>query len=135
MIEEYVLPDHQNDRFYERFSEQRTRDLNNLSTTEEHDPFPCPIEPLQSSSSKSQGKRLCTHSSDSGVNSPVVLSRLPALSPATPIEISTSHPFTSQPVHRAQQLPREPLSPIQQFNRNNAKLRSKEPKHISLTAG
>ena len=32
MIEEYVPSDHQNDNFYERFMEQRNRDLNNPST-------------------------------------------------------------------------------------------------------
>ena len=35
MIEEYMPPDYQNDSFYERFMEQRTRDLSNPSTTEE----------------------------------------------------------------------------------------------------
>ena len=48
MIEEYVPPDYRNDSFYERFMEQRTGDLNNPSTTEEHDSFPFPIEPLRS---------------------------------------------------------------------------------------
>ena len=43
MIEEYVPSDHQNDNFYERFMEQRTRNLNNPSTTEENDSFPIPI--------------------------------------------------------------------------------------------
>ena len=46
MIEEYVPSDHQNDNFYERFMERRTRDFNNPNTTEEHDSFPFPIEPL-----------------------------------------------------------------------------------------
>ena len=48
MIAEYVPSDHQNDNFYERFMEQRVRDLKNPSTTEEHDSFPFPIEPLRS---------------------------------------------------------------------------------------
>ena len=49
MIEEYVPCDHQKDNFYERFVEQRYRDLNNPSTTEERDSFPLPIKPLRSS--------------------------------------------------------------------------------------
>ena len=43
MIEEYVPSIHQNDNFYEPFMEQRTRDLNNPSTTEKHASFPFPI--------------------------------------------------------------------------------------------
>ena len=46
IIEEYVPSNHQNDKFYERFMEQRTRDLNNRNITEEHDSFPFPIEPF-----------------------------------------------------------------------------------------
>ena len=46
LIEEYVPSDHQNDNFYERFMERRTRDLNNPNTTEKHESFPFPIEPL-----------------------------------------------------------------------------------------
>ena len=46
MIEDFVPSDHQNDNFYERFMEQRTRDLNNPITTEEHDPSPFPKEPF-----------------------------------------------------------------------------------------
>ena len=42
MIEEYVPSDHQNDNFYERFMEQRSRDLNEPGTTEEHVSFPFP---------------------------------------------------------------------------------------------
>ena len=56
MLEEYAPPDHQNHYFYERFMEQRTRDLNNASTTEEHDSFPFLIEPLRSFSSTNKPK-------------------------------------------------------------------------------
>ena len=48
VIEEYLPSDHQNDNFYERFMEQRTRDLNNPSISEEHDSFRLPLEPLPS---------------------------------------------------------------------------------------
>ena len=102
MIQEYMPPDLQNDNFYERFMEQRARDLNNPSITDEHDSFPFPIEPLQSNSSKVQEKRLDTHSSDSGVNSQLALFR----SPATPFETSTTHPFTSQQAQIAQLSPK-----------------------------
>ena len=60
MIGEYVPPDHRKDDFYERFMEQSTRDLKNPITTEEHDSFPFPIEPLQSiPSQKSQNDLVC----------------------------------------------------------------------------
>ena len=84
MIEEYVPSDHQNDNFYERFMEQRTRDLNNPSTTDEHASFPFPIEPLRSISSTNQPKRSSMHSNDSGITSPLASSRTPALSPTIP---------------------------------------------------
>ena len=88
MIEKYVPCDHQNDNFYERFTEERTRDLNSPSTTEEHDSCPFPIEPLPSISSNLQ-KRLSTHSNDSRITSPLASSRTPVLSPAVPMQTST----------------------------------------------
>ena len=70
MIEEYVPSDYQNDNFYESFMEQRTRDLNNPSTTEEeHDSFPFPIEPLRSISSTNKPKRSSIHSDNSRITS------------------------------------------------------------------
>ena len=137
MIEEYVTSDHQNDISYERFMEQRTRDLNNPSTTEEHDSFPFPIEPLRSISSTNKPQRSSMHSNDSGITSPLAYSRIPVLSPAIPAETSTPHPSSSQRAQTAQLSPRENLSPIQQFIRNSAtrmarssvKPRSKEPKY------
>ena len=89
MIAEYVHSDYQNDNFYERFMEQRTRDLNNLSTTEEHDSFPFPIEPLRSIPSISKPKRSSMQSNDSGITSLFASSRTPVLSPAIPTETST----------------------------------------------
>ena len=65
MIEKHVPPDHQNDNLYERFMEQRSRDLINPSTTDERDSSPFAREPLRSSLSKAQRKRLDTHSKDS----------------------------------------------------------------------
>ena len=138
MIEEYVPPDRQNDNFSERFMEQRTRDLNNPSTTEEHDSFPFPMEPLRSFPSTTKPKRSSMHSNDSGISSPLASSRTPVLSPAIPIETSTPHPCSSQQAQTAQLSPREHLSPIQQLIRNSAtpmtgksvKLRCEESKYI-----
>ena len=136
MIEEYVPSDHQNDNFYERFMEQHTRDLNNPSTTEEHDSFPFPIEPLRSMSSINQPKRSSMHSNDSGITSPLASSRTPVLSPTIPAETSTPQPSSSQAA-QPHLPPRESLSPIQQFirisatrmARSSVKPRPKEPKY------
>ena len=128
MIEEYVPPDHHNDDYYERFMEQRAQDLNIPSTTDEHGSFSFPIEPLRSISSQIQRKQLDTHGGDSGVNSPLAFSQSPVLSLPNPIDTSTPQPFPSQPAHAAQSPPKGAFSPIQQFIRNNAKLRCKEPK-------
>ena len=142
MIEEYIPPDHQIDNFYERFMEQRTRDLNNPRTTEEHDSFPFPIAPLRSISSTNKPKRSSMHSNDSGTTSPLASSRTLVLPPVIPTEASTPHPSFSQHAQTAQLSPREHLSPIQQFIRNSAtrmarsgvKSRPKEPQLQSLTA-
>ena len=120
MIEENVPSDDQHDTFFERFMEQRTRDLNNPSTTEEHDSFPFPKEPLRSISSRNKPKRFCTQSNDSGITSPLASSRTPVLSPAILIETSTPHPSFSQHAQTAQVSPQVHLSPIQQFIRNGA---------------
>ena len=100
--------------------EQRTRHLNNPSTTEKHDSFPFPIEPLRSISSTNKPKRSSLHSNDSGITSPFVSSRTRVLSPAIPAEISTSHASFYQQAQTAPLSPREHLSPIQQFIRNSA---------------
>ena len=136
MIGKYVPPDHRNDDFYERFMEQRIRDLNNPITTEEHDSFPFPIEPLRSIPSTKKPKRSSMHSNDSGITSPLASSRTPVLSPAIPMDTSTPHP-SSYHAQTAQLSPREHLSPIQQFIHNSAtrlagnsvKPHPKEPKY------
>ena len=96
MIEEYVPSDHQDDNFYERFMEQRTRDLNNPSTTEEHDSFPFIIEPLRSFLSINQPKRSGMHSNESVITSPLASSLTPVLSPTILGETSTPKPSSSQ---------------------------------------
>ena len=120
MIEEYVPSNYPNDNFYERFMEQRTRDLNNPSATEEHDSFPFPIEPLRPSSPTNKSKRSSMHSNDSGITSPLASSRTPVLSPAIPTGTSTPCPSSSQHAQPVQMPSREHLSPIQQFIRNSA---------------
>ena len=142
MIEENVPSDHQDDNFYERFMEQRTRDLNNPSTTDEHDSFPFPIDPLRSISSTNQPKRSSMHSNDSGIISPLASSRTTVLSPTIPAETSTPQPFSSQAAQTPHLPPRESLGPIQQFLRNSAtqmarssvKPRPKEPKYNRIWA-
>ena len=113
MIEEYVPSNHQDDNFYERFMEQRTRHLNNASTAEEHDSFPFRIEPLRSISSTNKPKIPSMHSNNSGTTSPFASSRTPALSLAIPTSTSTPHLSSSQQAQTAQLSPREHLSPIQ----------------------
>ena len=137
LIEQYVPSDHQNDNFYERFMEQRTRDLINPSITEKHDSFPFPIEPLRSISSTNKPKRSSMHINNSAITFPFASSRTPVLSPAIPTETSTPHPYSSQQAQTDQLRPREHLSPIQQFIRNSAtrmarnsvKSVTKEPKY------
>ena len=137
MLEEYVPSDHQDDNFYERFMEQHTRDLNNPSTTDEHDSLPFPIEPLRSFSSTNQPKRSSMHSNDSGIISPLASFRTPVLLPTVPAETSTPQPPSSQAAQPPHLPPRESLSPIQQFIRYSAtrmaissmKPRPKEPKY------
>ena len=113
IIEGYVPSDYQNDGFYERFMEQRTRGLNNPNTTEEHDSFPFPIEPLRSFPPTHKPKRSSMHSYDSGVTSPLASSRTPVLSPAIPLGTSTPHPSSSQHAQSAE-LP--PGNLLAQFN-------------------
>ena len=139
MIEVYVPPDCRKDVFYERFMEQRTQDINNPCTVEEHDSSSFPREPLRSILPNTR-KRLSAHTNDSRITSSLASSRTPVLSPAIPIETSTPHSFTSQHAQVARPPPEENLSPIQQFIRNSAarmarssvELRSKEPKYNRL---
>ena len=117
--------------------EQRNRDLNNPRTTDEHDSFPFPIEPLRISSSTNQPKRSSMHSNDSGITSPLASSCTPVLSPTIPAETFTPQPSSSQAAQPPLLPPREHLSPIQQFIRNSAtsmarksgKSHPKEPKY------
>ena len=84
-----MIDDHQNDNVFQRFMDQRTRELNNPSTTEEHDSFPFPKEPLRSISPTNKPKRSNTHSNESWSSSPLATSRIYVQSHALPMETST----------------------------------------------
>ena len=124
MFEEYVPMDRRPDDFYERFMEQRIQNINNPEQSGMEDPFPFPIEPLRTAPLTLPQKRVSTTSSDSGVNSPQVLS--PAM-PVTP-DISQSYLIPSTPRMKP---PSGPLTPIQQFIQNSRKSKAKKPKYNS----
>ena len=122
MIEEYVPLDRRHDDFYERFMEQQFQNINNPSQANTEDSLPFPIEPLRAAPATLPQKRVSNTSSDSGVNSPQVLS--PAM-PVTP-DILQSHPIPS--TSRAHP-PSGLLTPIQQFINNSRNSKTKEPKY------
>ena len=86
MIEEYVPMDRRHDDFYERFMEQRIRNLNNSEQLSMADSLPFPFEPLRTAPVTLPQKRVSNTSGDSGVNSPHVLS------PTMPITPDISQP-------------------------------------------
>ena len=122
MIEEYVPMDRRYDDFYERFMEQRFEKINSPRQSSMEDSLPFPIEPLRTAPATLPQKRVSNISSDSGVNSPQVLS--PAI-PVTP-DNSQSYliPSTSR-LHPSS----GPLTPLQQFITNSRKSKTKEPKY------
>ena len=122
MIEEYVPMDRRHDDFYERFMEQRFQKINNPGQSSTEDSLPFPIEPLRSTPATLPQKRVSNTSSDSGVNSPQVLS--PAM-PVTP-DNSQSYPIPST---SRMAPPSEPLIPIQQFINNSRNAKTKESKY------
>ena len=122
MIEKYVSMDKRHDDFYERFMEQRNQKLNNCEQSGMEDSLPFPIEPLRTARVTLPQKRVSNTSSDSGVNSPQVLS------PAVPKTLDNfpQHliPSTSQmnPLSG-------PVTPIQQFIHNSRKPKNEESKY------
>ena len=122
MIEEYVPMDRRHDDFYERFMEQRFQKINNPGPSTMGDSLPFPIKPLRAAPATLPPKRVSKTSSDSGVNSPQVLS--PAM-PVTPDNLQ-SHPIPS--TSRAHP-PSGLLTPIQQFINNRRNSKTKEPKY------
>ena len=122
MIEEYVPMDRRPDDFHERIMEQRYQKIFSPGQSSMEDPLPFPIEPLRTAPVPLPQKRVSNTSSDSGVNSPQVLS--PAM-PVTPdISQSSLIPSTSR-MH----FPSEPSTPIPQFFKNSQKAKTKEPKY------
>ena len=122
MIAEYVRLDHHLDDFYKRFTEQRIHKINNPGQSGMEVSLPFPIEPLRTAPVSFPPKRVSNTSSDSGVNSPHVLS------PAMPITPDNSHPPLVPSTSRMNP-PNGPLTPIQQFFNNSRKSKNKEPKY------
>ena len=122
MIEEYVPMDRRHDDFYERFIEQRFQKLNNSEQPSMEDSLPFPIEPLRTAPVTLPQKRVSNTSSDSGVNSPHVLS------PAMPTTPDNSQPRLIPSTSRMNP-PSGPLTSIQQFINNSRKSKNKEPKY------
>ena len=114
MIEEYVPMDRRPDEFYERFMEQRLYKINNPEQFGMDDSLPFPIEPLHTAPVTLPQKRVSNSSSDSGVNSPQVLS------PAVPITPDNSQYYLIPSTSRKHP-PSGPLTPIQQFIKNSRK--------------
>ena len=122
MIEECVSMDRRHDDFYERFMEQRIQKINNPEQPNTEDPLPFPIEPLRAAPVPLPQKRVSITSSDSGVNSPQVLS--PAML-ITPIN-SQPHPIPSSSRTNSAS---GALTPTQQFIKNSQKSKAKVPKY------
>ena len=112
MIEEYVPMDRRHDDFYERFMEKRFQNINRPRKSSMGDSLSFPFEPLRTATVTLPQKRVTNTSSDSGVNSPQILS--PAM-PVTP-DNSQSYllPSTSR-LHPSS----GPLTPLQQFITNS----------------
>ena len=122
IIEEHVPMDRRPDDFYERIMEKRNQKTNNHGQTGMEDSLPFPIEPLRTAPVTLPQKRVSNTSNDSGVNSPDVLSRAMSITP------DNSQPHLIPSTSRMNP-PSRPLTPIQQFIRNNRKSENKEPKN------
>ena len=122
MIEEYVPMDRRPDDFYERFVEPRIQKINNPGQSGMEESLPFPIEPLRTVPVSLPQKRVSNTRSDSGVNSPHVLS------PAVPITPDNSQPQLIPSTSRMNP-PSGPLTSLQQFINNSRKPKNKEPKY------
>ena len=122
MIEEYVPMDRRHDKLYERFMEQTIQKLNNTELLSMEDFLSFPIEPLRTAPVTFPQKRVSKTSSDSGVNSRHVQSRLIKITP------KISQPRLIPSFSRMDP-PSGPLTPIQQFNNNSREAKNKEPKY------
>ena len=122
MIEEYVPMDRRHDDFYERFMEQRLQKINNPEHSCVEDSLPFPIDPLRTAPVTLPQNRVSNTSSDSGVNSPHVLS------PAMPITPDNSQPHL-MPSSSRMNPPCGILTPFQQVINNSRNSKAKEPKY------
>ena len=122
MIEEYVPMDRRHDDFYERFMEQRVQKINSPGQSSMEDSLAFPIEPLRTAPVTLPEKRVSNTSSDSGVNSP------PVLSPAMPITPDNSQPHPIPSTTRMNPCS-GPLTPIQHFIKNSRNPKPKEPRY------
>ena len=128
VIEEFVPHDQRHYDFYERFLEPRIGNLNSFTEPLTEDSFPLLKRPSPTAPAITSNNRDSVTSSDSGVGSTQVFSptllitpeHLPQLSQ----EAANEEPFTSAATR--------PLTPIQQFLRNNRKAKPKEPKYYRL---
>ena len=125
MIEEYVPMDRRPYDSYERVMEQRIQKMNNPGHYGMEDFLPFRIESLRTAPVTLPQKRDSNTCSDSGVNSPHVLSS------AMPITPDNSQPHFIPSTLRKN--PPKPLIPIQRFAKNSLKSKNKEPKKIILS--
>ena len=114
--------DRRPDEFYERFMEQRLHKINNPEQFGKKDSLPFPIAPLRTAPVTLSQKRVSNTSSDSGVNSPQVLS------PAMRITPDNSQSYLIPSTLRMHP-PSGPLTPIQHFIKISRKSKTKEPKY------
>ena len=122
MIEEYVPMERRHDNFYERFMEQRFQNINNPRQANMEDSLPFPIEPLRTAPVTLPQRRVSNTRSDSGVNSPQVLS------PERPLTPDNAQSYLIPSTSRMPP-PSGPLTPIQQFIKNSRNSKTKEPKY------
>ena len=122
MTEKYVPMDRYQDDFYGGFMEQRIQKLNNPEQSGMEDSLPFLIEPFRTAPVTLRPKRVSITSSDSGVNSPRVIS------PAMPITPDNSQPYFIPSPSRMNH-PSGPFTPIQQFINKNRKSMNKKPKY------
>ena len=119
MIEEDVPMNRHHYDFSEKFMEQWIQQLNNSQQHSMEDSLPFHIEPFRTAPVTLLQKRVSNTSSDSGVNSPHVLS------PAMPITPDNSQPNPIPSTARMNP-PSGPLTPIQQFIKHNRSLKAKD---------
>ena len=113
--------DRRPDDFYGRFMEQRIQKINDPGQSGIEWSLPFPIEHLRTVPVSLPQKRLSNTSSDSGVNSPHVLS------PAVPTILDNSQPHLKPSTSRMNS-PSGSLTPSQQFINNNRKSKDKKLK-------